>query len=109
MSMAVYCQLNQQTRPFSTVMASELVESVSKHQIRFGIGRWAGPGGVVRLNPCRETKIQGANREVWVLLGGRTRLWTGGCWLAHQLHQLKASIINLSIDVWPRETEWSVF
>ena len=99
--MAVYRQLNKQTRPFSTVMASELVESVSKHQIRFGIGRWAGRGEVGRLNPCRETKIQGANREVWALLGGRTRLWTGGHWLARQLHQLKASIINLSIDVRP--------
>ena len=59
MSMAVYCQLNQQTRSFSTVMASELVESVSKHQIRLGIGRWAGRGGAGRLNPCRETKIPG--------------------------------------------------
>ena len=99
--MAVYCQLNQQTRPFSRMLASKLVESVSKHPIRFGIGRWAGRSGVGRLNPWREAKIQGANRKVRALLGGRTRLWTGGYWLVRQLHQLKASIINLSIDVWP--------
>ena len=69
MSMAVDCQLNQQTRPFSTVMASELVESASK-QIRFGIGRWAGRGGVGRLSPCRETKIQGGR---FGLLGGKDK------------------------------------
>ena len=39
-------------------------EPVSKHQIRSGNGRWAGRRGVVRLNPRRETKIRGANREV---------------------------------------------
>ena len=39
---------------------------MSKHQIRSGDGRWAGRRGVGRLNPRRETKIQGKN-------GGRKR------------------------------------
>ena len=39
-------------------------EPVSKHQIRSGNGRWAGRSGVGRMNPRRETKVQGANREV---------------------------------------------
>ena len=38
--------------------------SKHKHQIRSGNGRWVGRRGVGRLNPRRETNIQGANREV---------------------------------------------
>ena len=38
-------------------------EPVSKHQIRPGDGRWAGRRGVGRLNPRRETKIQGKNGD----------------------------------------------
>ena len=75
MSLAAYCQLNQQTRPFvPTVMDPELAchretrergeYPVSKRQICSGNGRWAGRRGVGRVNPRRETKIQGANREV---------------------------------------------
>ena len=75
MALAVHCQLNPQVRPFvSTVMAPKLAyrrgkregreEPVSKHHICSGNGRWAGRRGVGRLNPRRETKIQGANREV---------------------------------------------
>ena len=75
MSLAVHCKLNSQAGPFvPATMASKLAyrrgkreegeESVSKHQIRFGNGRWAERRGVEWLNPRRETKIQGANREV---------------------------------------------
>ena len=75
MSLAVHCQLNPQARPFAlTVVAPKRAyrrgkreggeEPVSKHQIHSGNGRWAGRRGAGRLNPCRETKIQGANREV---------------------------------------------
>ena len=38
-------------------------EPVSKHQIRSGDGRWAGRRGVGRLNPRRETIIQGKNGD----------------------------------------------
>ena len=38
-------------------------EPASKHHIRFGDGKWAGRRGVGRLNPRRETKIQGKNRD----------------------------------------------
>ena len=37
---------------------------MSKHQIRSGDGRWAGRRGVGRLNPHRETKIQGKNGDM---------------------------------------------
>ena len=37
---------------------------MSKYQIRSGNARWVGRREVGRLNPRRETKIQGANREV---------------------------------------------
>ena len=37
--------------------------AVSKHQIRSGDRRWAGRRGVGRLNPRRETKIQGKNGD----------------------------------------------
>ena len=40
-------------------------EPVSKHQIRSENGRWMERHGVGRLNPRRETKIQGANRDVF--------------------------------------------
>ena len=83
-------------------MAPELAEPVSKHQIRSENMRWVGRRGVGRLNPRRETKIQGANREVLGPFRGGIRLWTAGCWLERQLHQLKAStIMNLGIDTWP--------
>ena len=36
---------------------------MSKHQIRSGDGRWAGRRAVGRLNPRRETKIQGMNGD----------------------------------------------
>ena len=75
MSLAVYCQLNQQSRPFvPTVMTPELAyhrgkrereeEPVNEHQIRSANGR-VGRCGVGRLSPRRETKVQGANREVF--------------------------------------------
>ena len=62
--------LNPQVRPFvPTVMAPKLAyrgekreegdEPMSKHQIHPGDGRWAGRREVGRLNPRRETKIQG--------------------------------------------------
>ena len=35
----------------------------SKHHIRFGDGKWAGRRGMRRLNPRRETKIQGTNGD----------------------------------------------
>ena len=38
-------------------------EPVSKHQIRPGDGRWTGRRGVGRLNPRRESKIQGKNGD----------------------------------------------
>ena len=38
-------------------------EPVSKHQIRSKDGRWAGRRGVRRLNPRRETQIQGKNGD----------------------------------------------
>ena len=74
MSLAVYCQLNQQNRSFvPTVMTPELTyhrgkwdrgeEPVSEHQIRSANGR-VERCRVGRLSPRRETKIQGANREV---------------------------------------------
>ena len=67
-------QLNPHVRPFAPmVMAPKLAyrrgkreggeEPVSKHQIRFGDGRWAGQRGVGRLNPRRETKINGKNGD----------------------------------------------
>ena len=56
-----------------TAMAPKLVyrrgkweggeEPVSKHQIRFGDGIWAGRRGVGRLNLRREIKIQGKNGD----------------------------------------------
>ena len=72
MDSVVHCQLNPRVRPFvPTVMAPKLAyhrgkreggkESARKHQIRPENGRWAGPRGVGRLNPRRETKIQGKN------------------------------------------------
>ena len=75
MSLAVHYHLNPQGRPFApTVVAPKRAYrrgkwkgeegSVSEHQIRPGNGRWAGRRGVGRLNPRREAKIQGANREV---------------------------------------------
>ena len=36
---------------------------MSKHQIHSGHERWAGRRGVGRLNPRREIKIQGKNRD----------------------------------------------
>ena len=74
MASAVHCQLNPQVTSFvPTVMASKLAyrrgkrgggeEPVSKHQIRSGDGRWAGRRWVGRLNPRRETKIQGKNGD----------------------------------------------
>ena len=84
MASAVHCQLNPQVRLFvPTAMASKLAystvqystvqhrrgkreegeEPVSKHQIRPGDGRWTGRRGVGRLNPCRESKIQGKNGD----------------------------------------------
>ena len=36
---------------------------MSKHQIRSGDGRWGGRRGVGRLNPRRETKINGKNGD----------------------------------------------
>ena len=74
MALAVHCQLNPQVRPFvPTVMAPKLAyrrgkreggeEPVSKHQIRFGDGRWKGRRGVGRLNPRRETKTKGKNAD----------------------------------------------
>ena len=79
MASAVHCHLNPQVRLFvPTAMASKLVystvqhhrgkreegeEPVSKHQIRPGDGRWTGRRGVGRLNPRRENKIQGKNRD----------------------------------------------
>ena len=67
--------MNPQARSFvPTVMPPKWVyrrgklenreESVTKYQIRSGNGRWTGRRGVERLNPRREAKIQGANREV---------------------------------------------
>ena len=38
-------------------------DPVSKHQIRSGNGGWARRRGVGRLNPRRETKIQGKNED----------------------------------------------
>ena len=74
MSLAVCCPLNQQTRPFSTLMAPELAyhsgkkeigeEPVSKRQIRSGNGRWARRHGVGRLNSRREAQIHGVDKEV---------------------------------------------
>ena len=85
MASAVHCQLNPQVRLFvPTAMTSKLAystvqqystvqhrrgkreegeESVSKHQIRPGDGRWTGRRGVGRLNPRRENKIQGKNGD----------------------------------------------
>ena len=74
MASAVNCQLNSRVRPFvPTVMAPKLAyrrgnreggeRSVSKHQVRFGDGRWAGRRGVGRLNPRRETKTQDENGD----------------------------------------------
>ena len=74
MALAVHCQLNSQVRPFvPTVIAPKLAyrrgkreggeEPVSKHQIRSGDGRWEGRRGVGRLNPRRETKTKGRNRD----------------------------------------------
>ena len=84
MASAVHCQLNPQVRLFvPTAMTSKLAystiqhstvqhrrgkreegeEPVSKHQIRPGDGRWTGRRGVGRLNPRRESKIQGKNGD----------------------------------------------
>ena len=74
MASAVHCQLHPQVRPFvPTAMTPELAyrrgkreegeEPVSKHQIRPGDGRWAGRRGVGRLNPRRESKLQGKNGD----------------------------------------------
>ena len=38
-------------------------ESVNKHQIRSGDGKWEGRRGVGRLNPRRETKTKGRNGD----------------------------------------------
>ena len=38
-------------------------ESVSKHQIRSGDGRWEGRRGVGRLNPRRKTKTKSRNGD----------------------------------------------
>ena len=38
-------------------------EAASKHQIRSGDGRWVGRLGVGRLNPRRETKVQGKSGD----------------------------------------------
>ena len=70
MASAVHCQSNPQVRPFvPTAMIPKLAyrrgkreggeEPLSKQQIRPGDGRWTGRGGVGRLNPRRESKIQG--------------------------------------------------
>ena len=71
----MHCQLNPQVRPFvPTVMAPKQLayrrgkreggeEPVSKHQIRFGDGRWEGRRGVGRLNPRRKTKTKNRNRD----------------------------------------------
>ena len=47
---------------------------MSKHQIRSGDGKWTEQRGVGRLNPRRETKIQGKNgdRERWIREKGQT-------------------------------------
>ena len=84
MASAVHCQLNPQVRPFvPTAMTSKLAYStvkystvqyrrgkqeegeapVSKHQVRPGDGRWTGRREVGRLNPRRESKIQGKNGD----------------------------------------------
>ena len=74
MASVVHCQLNSQVRAFvPTVMAPKLTyhggkreggeEPVSKHQIRYGDGRWAGRCGLGRLNPRRETKTKGKNGD----------------------------------------------
>ena len=74
MALDVLCQLNPQVRPFvPTVMAPKLAcrrgkreggeESVSKHQIRSGDGRWKGRRGVGQLNPRREIKTKGRNGD----------------------------------------------
>ena len=84
MASAVRCQLSPQVRLFvPTAMTSKLAystvqyntiqhrrgkreegeEPVSKYQIRPGDGRWTGRRGVGRLNPRRESKIQGKNGD----------------------------------------------
>ena len=74
MASAVCVQFNPKIKPFvPTVMAPKLAyrrgkreggeELVSKHQIRSVDGRWAGRRDVGRLNPRRETKIKGKNRD----------------------------------------------
>ena len=74
MALAVHCVLNPQGRSFvPTVMVPKLEyrrgkreggeEPVSKHQIRYGDGRWEGRRGVGRLNARRETKTKGRNGD----------------------------------------------
>ena len=71
---AVHWQLNPQVRPFvPTAMTPKLAyrrgkreegeESVSKHEIRPGDGRWTRRRGVGRLNPRGEYKVQGKNGD----------------------------------------------
>ena len=75
-SLVVHCHLNPQARPFvPTVMATKLAyrrgkreggdELVSELQIRYGNRKWVGRRGVGRLNPHRETEIQGANSDIF--------------------------------------------
>ena len=75
MSLAVHCQLNPQARPFvPTAIAPKLPyfrgrregeeKPVNKHQILSRNGKLTVRRKVGRLNPCRETEIQSANREV---------------------------------------------
>ena len=74
MASAVHCKLNPQVRPFvPTIVAPKLAyrrgkregeeEPVSKYQLCSGDGRWAGRRGVGRLDPRRETKVQGKDRD----------------------------------------------
>ena len=39
-------------------------------------------------------------QDSWSIFQACTGLWTAGCWLAHRLHQLKASTtMNLGISI----------
>ena len=64
-------------------------------------------GGATRgvtAEPSSRDQNTRRKQDVSGTFGGSTRLWTAGCWLARQLHQLKTSItMNLGIDVWPFE------
>ena len=106
MASAVHCQLNPQVRLFvPTAMTSKLAystvqhstvkhrrgkreegeEPVSKHQIRPGDGRWTGRRWVGRLNPRRESKIQGkkGDREGRKLKSRRKEKHFGKFWRAN--------------------------